>query len=292
VLWADVVDSRSDVTRVGNFKDFEVTSVPHDGNCMFTAIALQIGRDKDDSREIRKEIVTFMTENPVFDAGIDVDSVVAECGSYDSYLKRMSVPGTWGDGLVLAAAVRLYKRPITVVPEGGRMFTIDAPNLPQSAVNMYLGFTGSAFSKTNNHYISLQPVQVAVSGEEPLPSASFVTASGSGATDTDRDHGCTSSGSYKAKLNGQELSRLEQTLSRKENLILHGLHQVVMAMVVLCAQYVQGFTQTDLFQEIVTDFLSTNLLATGRKVPVLSLKQRTIETRPVRHSQKSSNIDW
>jgi len=42
----------------------------------------------------------------------------------------------------------------------------------------------------------------------------------------------------------------------------------------------------------VTDFLSTNLLATGRKVPVLSLKQRTIETRPVRHSQKSSNIDW
>lgn len=144
---------------------------------MFTAIALQLGRNKDDSHQVRQEIVNFMTHNPACDAGVNDGSIVAEYGSYDNYLRRMALSSTWGDGLVLAAAVQLYQRPITIVPQDGRTFNIDGPSLPPSAVSMYLGYTGSDFSKTNNHYISLKPMPEKVCNEDPQVTASFTTAS-------------------------------------------------------------------------------------------------------------------
>lgn len=117
---------------------------------------------------------------------------MAEHGSYETYLTRMAVTGTWGDGPVLAAAVRLYKRPITIVPQNGRIFTVDAPNLPESAVSMYLGYAVTKFSTVNNHYVSLvksEALQTEHSSDNteeskdpqaPQPSSSSTTASASG----------------------------------------------------------------------------------------------------------------
>lgn len=66
-----LISALSAVTDTGNFADFVVDDVPHDGNCMFTAICLQLGRNKDDSDAVRQEIVTYMKQNPVRNFSID-----------------------------------------------------------------------------------------------------------------------------------------------------------------------------------------------------------------------------
>jgi len=104
----------------------------------------------------------------------------------------MAMNGTWGDGSVLAAAVRLYKRPITIVPQNGRIFTIDAPNLPESTVSMYLGYIAMKLSAVNNHYVSLTKHSKQIENyvdkteesndqqdQQPQPSSTMISASGS-----------------------------------------------------------------------------------------------------------------
>jgi len=60
-----VVSKLNTVEDIGNFANFVVDDVPIDGNCMFTAICLQLRRNKEDFDAVRKEIVTYMKQNPV-----------------------------------------------------------------------------------------------------------------------------------------------------------------------------------------------------------------------------------
>lgn len=47
------------------FTNYEVTDVPYDGNCMFSAIALQIGQNVSCAMDIRLKIISHLREHPV-----------------------------------------------------------------------------------------------------------------------------------------------------------------------------------------------------------------------------------
>jgi len=85
------------------------------------------------------------------------DSVfTTEDGFSSTYLKHMSQSGTWGDGVVLASAARLYVRPIVV------SFPLNKPPVRfecdsvMSGSPIYLGLMNASGSiKPNDHYVSL-----------------------------------------------------------------------------------------------------------------------------------------
>lgn len=81
---------------------------------------------------------------------------------FDDYLARMSRNGTYGDGLVLSAAVHLYQCPIIVIQQNGIEIKVDGPNLPPSAIPIKLGYMslmatigGGDEKKELNHYVGL-----------------------------------------------------------------------------------------------------------------------------------------
>jgi len=39
---------------------------------------------------------------------LNADDMVDDVGGFEKYIEKMSKPGTWGDGVILAAAARLY----------------------------------------------------------------------------------------------------------------------------------------------------------------------------------------
>jgi len=49
----------------GKFPNFLQTPVPNDGNCMFTSIALQMGRRAELHLAVREEILNYLKANPV-----------------------------------------------------------------------------------------------------------------------------------------------------------------------------------------------------------------------------------
>jgi len=44
--------------------DCTVQNVAMDGNCLFTSLALQLGRSVDASHEVRSEVVDYISTNP------------------------------------------------------------------------------------------------------------------------------------------------------------------------------------------------------------------------------------
>lgn len=67
----------------------------------------------------------------------------------------MSQDGYWGDGIVLAAACRLYHREIRVLFVNGNTVTF-ADGQSQTAVPLLMGFVKSVGASTEDHYVYLQ----------------------------------------------------------------------------------------------------------------------------------------
>ena len=79
--------------------------------------------------------------------------------SFDNYLTKMSMNGSWGNGLTLAAAASLYGRSITIISDGGASFTVETPSTTSASTNictdpMQMGYIGSVDSIMRNHYVS------------------------------------------------------------------------------------------------------------------------------------------
>jgi len=72
------------------------------------------------------------------------------------YLEKQSKDGCWGDGIILAAAVRCYHHPILVVSDSGHEQTIDT-SLASTAEPLTVGYIN------NNHYVSLLKEDATVS---------------------------------------------------------------------------------------------------------------------------------
>lgn len=64
------------------------------------------------------------------------------------YLDAMQKEGTWGDGIVLSAAARLYDQPIVIVMSNGHFQSIDTAVSSPEAEPMRLGMV-------SNHYVSI-----------------------------------------------------------------------------------------------------------------------------------------
>ena len=126
------------------------------GNCLFLAISQQLEKVFGTVRshqDIRKDLVTFMSENPNL-GSVHLPSFVSNYPTWHAYLNSMRQDGTWGDHLTLMAAANVYHMSITIVSsvEDSEPVVID-PATGTSQGTILLGHLAEL------HYMTLQPVQ-------------------------------------------------------------------------------------------------------------------------------------
>ena len=126
------------------------------GNCLFLAISQQLEKVFGTVRshqDIRKDLVTFMSENPTL-GSVYLPSFVSNYPSWRAYLDALGQDGTWGDHLTLIAAASVYHMSITIVSsvEDSDPVVID-PATGTSQGTIPLGHLAEL------HYMTLRPVQ-------------------------------------------------------------------------------------------------------------------------------------
>jgi hypothetical protein len=85
------------------------------------------------------------------------DQVFAdEHGFSESYLLKMSAPGEWGDGIILAMSAYLFNRPIIVLSNDNPPLSFCAPDSPLNAEPLLLGYIGISGASEKDHYIPLR----------------------------------------------------------------------------------------------------------------------------------------
>ncbi|ESN92786.1 hypothetical protein HELRODRAFT_164900 [Helobdella robusta] len=115
------------------FNNYTVNNTPEDGNCLFSAIADQIGIPMSNASAVESE------EN--------IKIIFSEYGSLDNYLTMMSKDHNWGDGIIIEAAASYSKRPVNVIIKIG--------NQSFDAKPINLGYTEINSGEKKNHYVSL-----------------------------------------------------------------------------------------------------------------------------------------
>ena len=91
------------------------------GNCLFLAISQQLEKIFGTVRshqDIRKDLVTFMSENPTL-GSVHLPSSVSNYPTWHAYLDALRQDGTWGDHLTLMAAANVYHMSMTIVSSVG-----------------------------------------------------------------------------------------------------------------------------------------------------------------------------
>lgn len=122
-----------------------------------------------------------------------------EDGGLESYLSKMSLKRTWGDGLMIEAAMRLYNRPIIVMISGKSQnrelsqTKVTYPGIDPKSLPMFLGYTSlTKQSKTQTHYVSLLDnkcaLDIKVGTSDTLSFASHAEASPREPTSLDASH--------------------------------------------------------------------------------------------------------
>jgi len=100
----------SDMCRLVNTAEqlqFCVVPTDGNGNCMFLALAEQLEiHGPESAQQVRHDIIAYLKEHP--EIVEHVDFTVEGNKSFDEYVTNMSKEGTWGDGIVLETAVKLY----------------------------------------------------------------------------------------------------------------------------------------------------------------------------------------
>lgn len=86
------------------------------------------------------------------------DKVFAdEHGFSETYLLKMSEPGEWGDGIVLAMAARIYNRPVIVLSKDNPPISFSVPDTPKTADPIVLGYISISGTSNKDHYVPLRP---------------------------------------------------------------------------------------------------------------------------------------
>ena len=110
--------------------DKEVTSAglsyrqpptPKDGNCLFHTISDQLkrmGKPPQTASQLRTDVVSFLKSNPTTPDGIHFREFVNH-GGWETYLRRMSMDGEWGDYIALLGLVDMLDIPVAVVSSLG-----------------------------------------------------------------------------------------------------------------------------------------------------------------------------
>lgn len=87
------------------------------GNCLFLALQQQLEKKlgiRKTHREIRKEVVTFLSENPVI-GNIYLPDFITDNPSWEAYLDQLSQDGVWGDHIALMGFSNLYHISVVIV---------------------------------------------------------------------------------------------------------------------------------------------------------------------------------
>ncbi|XP_035682297.1 uncharacterized protein DDB_G0271670-like [Branchiostoma floridae] len=90
-------------------------SVPGDGNCLFHAVARHLD-GKPSATEVRRKVVSWLRSNPYVD-GEHIKNWLpgATESAWESYLRTMTMDGTWGDEIVLQAVANTFGREVCVI---------------------------------------------------------------------------------------------------------------------------------------------------------------------------------
>ena len=88
-----------------------------------------------------------------------------QSSSVDDHLLKMSLPGQWGDGIMLACASKLYERQINVLLEDGSIIEFkpyeeESEVMEQQHQTLLCGFIRTAGATSPNHYVFLQRKKV------------------------------------------------------------------------------------------------------------------------------------
>lgn len=89
-------------TRLKWLPHLRERDVERDGNCLFRALAIALGRLESQHGEVRAEVVSHLRAFRGKYFSFVVDS------PFDAYVGRMSFRGVWGGHLELQAAADLY----------------------------------------------------------------------------------------------------------------------------------------------------------------------------------------
>ena len=96
-------------------------STPKDGNCLFHAMSDQLnrmGKPPQTASQLRAGVVNFLQSNPTTPDGIHFREFVNH-GGWETYLRRMSMDGEWGDYIALLGLVNMLGIPVAVVSSLG-----------------------------------------------------------------------------------------------------------------------------------------------------------------------------
>ena len=95
------------------------------------------------------------------------------------YLDGMEQDGTWGDGIMLSTAARLYRRPMTIISSDKNVKLIDTavPSAsPEGSEPLRLGLVN------NNHYVSIMKDSESTPQDSTATAASLIVVILTGAS--------------------------------------------------------------------------------------------------------------
>lgn len=95
---------------------------PKDGNCLFHAMSDQltrVGKALQTASELRSGLVSYLRSNPTTPDGVHYRECINH-GGWDTYLKRMSMDGGWGDWIAIWGQVNTL-RGSGIKPGGGKI---------------------------------------------------------------------------------------------------------------------------------------------------------------------------
>ena len=78
----------------------------------------------------------------------------------NAYLDKMSESGTWGDGVMLSAAVQLYGRPVEILAPDGRVSHVDMAEPSTDVEPILLGLAA-------DHYVSIRKIGDCTTASSP-----------------------------------------------------------------------------------------------------------------------------
>ncbi len=151
--------------------DREVTSAglsyrqpptPKDGNCLFHAISDQLsrlGKPSQTASQLRTGVVNFLRSNPTTPDGIHFRELVNHSG-WETYLRRMSMDGEWGDYIALLGLVNMLEIPVAVVSSlGEEGLNIISPTATHDAAEADFDSIALLGHEAESHFHSLQPME-------------------------------------------------------------------------------------------------------------------------------------